>query len=172
MSPFKKAVSDNDSTPLHSSNQSPVPDGDLLDAYSRAVIGVVQRVSPAVISVGNLPNQPQQGSGSGFLISPDGFAITNGHVVAGRDRLQVTTSEGDKLEAHVVGDDPATDLALMRVRASELPHAEVGDSTTLQVGQLVIAMGSPLACSRQSPQESSAHWGVPCEGKTDDSLRM
>ena len=144
MSLFKKAISDNDSKPLHSNDQPRVPDVDLLDAYSRAVVGVVQRVSPAVISVGSLPNEPQKGSGSGFVVSPDGLAITNSHVVASRDRVQVTTAEGDKLDALVIGDDPATDLVLLRIRASDLPHAEVGDSSTLQVGQLVIAMGSPL----------------------------
>jgi S1-C subfamily serine protease len=82
--------------------------------------------------------------GSGFLISADGLALTNSHVVRGRAELQATTEEADRLSAKLVGDDPATDLALIRLAARDLPHAELGDSDALQVGQLVVAMGHPL----------------------------
>src|SRR5262245_10116036 len=119
-------------------------DADLLDAYSQAVIGVVGRVGPTVISVGSHPTNAQPGQGSGFIITPDGFALTNSHVVRGRQRLRATTEEGDALEAGLIGDDPSTDLALIRLSARDLPHAELGDSDTLQVGQLVIAMGNPF----------------------------
>lgn len=115
-------------------------DGEVLDAYSQAVIKVVDTVSPAVISVSG----EGRGAGSGFLITPDGFAITNSHVADGRSKLVAETNEGDRVDARVVGDDPATDLALLRLASSDLPHAELGDSGTLRVGQLVIAMGSPL----------------------------
>jgi S1-C subfamily serine protease len=117
---------------------------DLLDAYSRAVIHVVEAVSPAVISVGGRPHDRQGGQGSGFLVTPDGFAVTNSHVVAGRTDLTAITADGDRLACRVIGDDPSTDLALLRLAGSDLPHAAVGDSQSLRVGQLVIAMGSPL----------------------------
>jgi len=117
---------------------------DLLDAYSQAVIGVVRGVGPAVISVSARPEDRERGLGSGFVISADGYAVTNSHVARGRQRLRATTEDGDALEATLVGDDPATDLALIRLAARDLPVAELGDSDTLQVGQLVIAMGHPL----------------------------
>jgi S1-C subfamily serine protease len=127
---------------------SPAPavrhDAELLDAYSQAVIGVVGQVGPSVISVGSHPTNAQPGQGSGFIITPDGFALTNSHVVRGRQRLRATTEEGDALEARLIGDDPATDLALIRLAARDLPHADLGHSDTLQVGQLVIAMGNPF----------------------------
>ena len=120
------------------------PQADLLDAYSQAVVHVVETASPAVISVAGHEHDQPQGSGSGFLVTPDGYAITNSHVLNGRRRLIAQTSDGDRVDAKAVGDDPATDIALLRLGASELPHAEVGDSHALRVGQLVIAMGSPL----------------------------
>jgi len=119
-------------------------DGDLLDAYSQAVINVVRQVGPTVVSVSGRPNEARQGMGSGFVITPDGFALTNSHVARGRQRLRATTEEGDSLDAELIGDDPATDLALVRLAARDLPHAELGDSEALQVGQLVIAMGNPF----------------------------
>jgi S1-C subfamily serine protease len=119
-------------------------DADLLDAYSRAVISVVQMISPAVVSVMGPRNDPLGGMGSGFLITPDGYALTNSHVAHGRQVLRAVTAEGDTLDATLVGDDAATDLALVRLFARDLPLAELGDSEGLQVGQLVIAMGNPL----------------------------
>ena len=119
-------------------------DADVLDAYSRAVVQVVRRVGPAVVSIVSAQGDGNSGSGSGFFIAPDGFALTNSHVVDGRKKVHATTAEGDRLDAEVIGDDPATDLALLRVQASELPFADIGDSDALQVGQLVIAMGNPL----------------------------
>jgi len=136
-----------ESTPrnLDSAGQAKVQrDTDLLDAYSQAVIAVVGRVGPAVVSIGSHPTEQQPGQGSGFIIAPDGFALTNSHVARGRQRLRATTEEGDALEARLIGDDPATDLALVRLAARDLPHAELGDSDELQVGQLVIAMGNPF----------------------------
>lgn len=121
--------------------QQPNPsEAEVLDAYSQAVVNVVETVSPAVISV----TAGQHGMGSGFLISPDGYALTNSHVVDGRSRVKAQTAEGDRIDAEVLGDDPATDLALLRLTANDLPYAQLGDSNVLKVGQLVIAMGSPL----------------------------
>lgn len=121
-------------------------DSELLDAYSKAVIGVVKRVGPAIVAVGGRDGR-EGGVGSGFLITPDGFALTNSHVVNGRSRLKATTDDGDYLDATLVGDDPATDLALIRIEARDLPYMELGDSSALQVGQLVIAVGNPFGFS-------------------------
>ncbi|QDU29673.1 Putative serine protease HtrA [Anatilimnocola aggregata] len=115
-------------------------ESDLLDAYSQAVVNVVEKVSPAVISV----TGEGGGSGSGFIIKADGYAITNSHVVGGRQKLIAQTDDGDRLDAKVVGDDPATDIAVLRLAASDLPSAELADSDAVRVGQLVIAMGSPM----------------------------
>jgi S1-C subfamily serine protease len=125
---------------------APGPERDtaLLDAYSQAVIGVVSQVGPAVISIGGQTTGGSGGQGSGFVITPDGFALTNSHVVHGRNRLRAITEEGDALDARLIGDDPSTDVALVRLAARDLPHADLGDSDMLQVGQLVIAMGNPL----------------------------
>jgi S1-C subfamily serine protease len=122
----------------------PATDADLLDAYSQAVIHVVETVSPAVISVSGQDGDGRGGSGSGFLLTPDGYAITNSHVVNDRRKLSAETTDGDRLAAELVGDDPATDLAVIRLAASGLPITQLGDSAGLRVGQLVIAMGSPL----------------------------
>lgn len=116
----------------------------ILDAYSRAVIDVVESISPAVISITNAKDQRPQGSGSGFVISTDGYAITNSHVVANRKRLDAITFDGDRIEAIVMGDDPATDIALVKLAASDLVVAPLGDSESSRVGQLVVAMGTPL----------------------------
>jgi S1-C subfamily serine protease len=140
--------SDSPPTPRAGPSSGPNPppaDHEILDAYSRAVVDVVERIGPAVIGVSGTERGPgPQGSGSGVLISPDGFALTNSHVAAGRAKLHTTTEHGDRLEAELVGDDPATDLALIRVHAGDLPHATLGDSKALRVGQLVIAVGNPF----------------------------
>jgi S1-C subfamily serine protease len=119
-------------------------DGDLLDAYSQAVIHVVETVSPAVISVFGRDSDGRGGAGSGFIVTPDGYALTNSHVIDDRPKLTAETADGDRLRAELVGDDPATDLAVIRIASNGLPYAQLGDSDALRVGQLVIAMGSPL----------------------------
>src|SRR3954449_4121820 len=125
-------------------NRPVAGDAELLDAYSQAVIHVVETVSPAVISVSARDANGRGGGGSGFIVTPDGYAITNSHVVDNRPKLEAETAEGDRLRAEIVGDDPATDLAVIRLAASGLPYAQLGDSDALRVGQLVIAMGSPF----------------------------
>lgn len=115
-------------------------DSEILDAYSEAVIRVVERISPTVISLSG----DGGGSGSGVIISRDGLAITNSHVADGRKRLIAETDEGDRIDAVTVGDDPATDIALLRLASRDLSFAEFGESEGTRVGQLVIAMGSPL----------------------------
>jgi S1-C subfamily serine protease len=134
--------------PSASGEPRPIADGDnnLLDAYSQAVVSVVERVGPAVIGVADPRDGERRtgGMGSGILITPDGYALTNSHVVGQRPRLTATVQGGDRIDARVIGDDPATDLALIRLEARDLPTAEIGDSGALRVGQLVIAVGNPL----------------------------
>jgi S1-C subfamily serine protease len=119
-------------------------DLELLDAYSRAVISVVDGLGPAVICVEGPRGDAHGGQGSGVLLTPDGYALTNSHVANGRQKLTAVTEDGDRLDAELVGDDPHSDLALVRLAARDLPYAELGDSEALRVGQLVIAMGNPL----------------------------
>lgn len=120
-------------------------DAELLDAYSRAVIAVVDAVGDAVVSVHARGEQPgRDAGGSGVVIAPDGYIITNSHVVHGAQRLQVVFTEGQRAEARLVGEDAATDLALLRAESSGLKYAALGDTSALRVGQLVIAMGNPL----------------------------
>jgi len=119
----------------------------LLDAYSAAVVAAVRRAAPSVVHVAveRAGRGAQRGgSGSGFLFTPDGFLLTNSHVVHGGKRWEVTTIEGDRLDADLVGDDPDTDLAVLRVASSGLPPLEFGRSAQLQPGQLAIALGNPL----------------------------
>ena len=116
----------------------------ILDAYSMAVINVVESVSPAVVSLTGRAAEAARGSGSGFIVTADGYAVTNSHVVNGRRHLLAETDEGDRVDAEVIGDDPATDIALLKLAARDLPHVAISDSALLRVGQLVIAMGSPL----------------------------
>jgi S1-C subfamily serine protease len=128
---------------------APVPTEDqaLLDAYSRAVIDVVDRVGSAVVKIDVKSDRSRSaaGSGSGVIVAPDGLVLTNSHVVNGASSLRITTVEGRKLAARIVGDDPDTDLALVRVDAPvTLPAATLGDSKRLKRGQLVIAIGNPL----------------------------
>ena len=133
-------VSDFPSGNADSSASSTSGEKDALDAYSHAVVSVVDDVGPAVIGVAG----EGRGSGSGFIITPDGYALTNSHVVHGRTRLFATTRDGDRIDARLIGDDPATDLALIRLVSRDLPHTQLGDSDSLRAGQLVIAIGNPF----------------------------
>ncbi|HKW14933.1 MAG TPA: trypsin-like peptidase domain-containing protein [Candidatus Krumholzibacteria bacterium] len=138
--------------PLHRVDVTPdtsdADDLELLDAYSRAVIGVVERLTPSVVSVRVTAENGRggvgQGAGSGFVIAPDGFVVTNHHVVEKASAVTVVFTDGRELSARVVGMDPATDLALLRVPEGGLVPVEIGRSEHLRAGQLVIAIGNPL----------------------------
>jgi S1-C subfamily serine protease len=130
-----------------SADRATVSDEPLLDAYSNAVIHAAQTVSPAVLKIDvrlKAASGQQGGSGSGFLITPDGFALTNSHVVSGADEIRVTMSDGHATKATLVGDDPDSDLAVIRLPHRDLPFASFGDSQAIRVGQLAIAVGNPL----------------------------
>src|SRR5882757_9199733 len=135
--------------PLDQTNsQTNGDDSLLLDAYSRAVISVVDKVGPAVVRVERLPDGNGTGGGgvgSGVVISPDGLVLTNSHVVGGAKGVRLTFADGSHREARVLGDDPDTDLALLRCDLpAGTPAAALGDSKALRRGQLVVAIGNPL----------------------------
>jgi len=130
---------------------SPADDGELLDSYSRTVSGVVEKVRPTVVNIrvhrssrdrGAKPDSA--GSGSGFIIAPDGYILTNSHVVHGAGKIEVALADGRSFGATLVGDDPETDLAVIRINASHLVHVNLGDSRSVRVGQIAIAIGSPF----------------------------
>src|SRR5262245_13688994 len=150
-----EASSKTDSTQPEANGDLLIEDLELMDAYSRAVITAAERVSRSVVYIevqqpvrsrrGNSPQTPREarGSGSGFVFTPDGFILTNSHVVHRATRIEVTVLDGHKYQADLIGDDPDTDLAVIRINAPNLVPAHLGQAQKIRVGQLVLAIGNP-----------------------------
>ncbi|MGO8925358.1 MAG: S1C family serine protease [Limisphaerales bacterium] len=148
---FVPALSNGDAVITEAPVQASSGDDELLDSYSRTVARVVEQVGPTVVNIrvhhaspARRPGSESGGSGSGFVIAPDGFILTNSHVVHGAGRMEVTLADGRVFAASLAGEDPETDLALIRINASQLVHAHLGDSKSIRVGHIAVAIGSPF----------------------------
>lgn len=144
---FSESETPTRNTPL----QSVPDDGELLDGYSQTITRVARTIAPAVVNIrvhkadreSGRGAEPS-GGGSGFVIAPDGFILTNSHVVHGAKKMEATLADGQVFPADLVGEDPHTDLAVVRIGASQLAHAHLGDSKSIRVGQIAVAVGSPF----------------------------
>ena len=139
----RRLVSDGASAPSAPRSDG-ISDSALLDAYSQAVIGAVELIGPSVLHIQVENDHQPAGAGSGVLFTPDGYALTNSHVISGGKRIRATSADGRSSAASVVGDDPETDIAVLRLDAPASAFARLGNSRELRVGQLVIAIGNPL----------------------------
>jgi S1-C subfamily serine protease len=150
MNPFMlRLINDGSDGPSALPERAATPENeqDALDAYSRVIVTVAETLGPAVVNLRGVAGEGGRratGSGSGFLFTPDGFLLTNHHVVRGSSRVRVRLSDGREVSGRVIGADPWTDVAVVSADASGLPHAQLGESARLRVGQLVVAIGSPF----------------------------
>jgi S1-C subfamily serine protease len=148
---FAQAFGNADVPIVEPSAPAPLADEELLDSYSQTVTRTVEKVAPAVVNIRvhkasreNQRGQEGGGSGSGFVIAPDGFILTNSHVVHGAGKMEVTLADGQVFPANLIGEDPETDLAVIRINApGQLSHVQLGDSKKIRVGHIAIAIGSP-----------------------------
>lgn len=132
-----------ETTGLPVTSAVPPSDTELLDSYSKSVAAVVNRVAPSVVNIRVVSRDGRPGGGSGFIIASDGFILTNNHVVQGARELEVTLHDARVYRARLVGNDPETDLGVIRVDAPDLQHARFANSSALRIGQIAVAVGSP-----------------------------
>jgi S1-C subfamily serine protease len=145
LTPIYDPISDIEPHAPIASDAAAAEDVALLDAYSRAVIGAVERVGPAVLHLQiSGARDGSSGAGSGVVFTPDAYVLTNSHVVSGARKIQATFPDGRSLAAHLIGNDPDTDLAVLRLEGETPAFARLGDSRRLRVGQLVVAIGNPF----------------------------
>lgn len=142
--PLKTRPLSDDSSRKHKTLPQPAPtDGELLDAYSNAVVAATEKASPAVVKI-ETASRRGGGNGSGFAITGDGLFLTNSHVIANADEITIQLLDGFRTQVEVVGDDPDSDLAVLRAPITDIPTVELADSRKVRVGQLAIAIGNPL----------------------------
>ena len=160
----RKETSPHDSgdSAQYGTDRSKFPDSGILEAFSRAVSGIVKAISPSVVSLmihsrPGMNSMELLGAGSGVVIAPDGYILTNSHVVHSADRIEAMFTDGQKMEAKVVGEDQATDIAALRVPASGLPFSVPGNSEGLSVGQIVIAIGNQIILLGAISSELTMH---------------
>ena len=139
---------ENSPSPLGASDEHLPGDSELLDAYSQSVAAAVDRVAPSVVNIRVANGTRGQGSGSGFIITRDGFILTNSHVVLGARELEVTLHDARVYHAELIGTDPETDLAVIRIDAPDLQQVRLADSSRIRVGQVAVAIGSPYGFQR------------------------
>ncbi len=122
----------------------PIATADAVDSYSETVVAVVEKVAPSVVGIDVRSGGRRAGSGSGFIATPDGFVITNSHVVHGASEIEVALLDGRRVRGIPIGDDPDSDLAVLRIAATDVVPLEIADSAAIKVGQLVVALGNPF----------------------------
>lgn len=155
------------------SSSEPASDIELLDAYSRAVIGAVDLASSAVVGIEVMQRQDsatgrpgRHGTGSGFLFTPDGLIITNSHVIERADTVEVSLADGHVSQADVIGEDPSTDLAVLRISGGPFPYLSLADSSAVRVGQVAIALGNPFGFQYSVTSGVVSALGRSLRGKT------
>lgn len=139
-----------------------------LDPYSARVSHAFETVGPGVVHISAVRADGRGGTGSGVVFAPDGYLITNSHVIAGAAKLSASMTDGRQFEARLIGDDPATDLAVLRLSATGLQHAQLGSSSRLRVGQLVVAIGNPLGFQATVTAGIVSALGGPCVRRAAD----
>ncbi len=170
-----RMVSDGAASAANGASTERLPDADAFDAYSRTVSGVAERLTSSVAHLAVMRRTRRgraEGAGSGVAISPDGYMLTSAHVVAGGNRVTASFSDGRELAAEVAGADPLSDLAVVRVDARDLEPAQLGDADDLRVGQLVVAIGSPMGLAGTVTAGVVSALGRSLPARTSSAVRL